>query len=210
MALHLQLDDDNNSTEKSNATMLNKQAANDENVPKTTPRSAALVYTCSCSHQERLVQQDEVHADSVRKSKHVRFSDILIRSYDVTCTGFINRGPGIGLDWFFTQCDAVPLDSYELRRQASRRPYEMLILGPRERIKVLTKMHGCEIQSLQRICSRNYRVTRSATTLAMPAPAQDNQHIISFIRSSLPSQNFATSSDASSQFQRLSSPRCHS
>ena len=163
--LYWQLDDHYNSNEKLNGNMRNEQAIHDENAPKTTPCSSAVL-SC-CSHRQ---EHEEVDVDCVRKVKNVGFSDILIRRYDITCTGFINDGPGIGLDWYFTQGDPLPLDSYEQSRP-TRRSYEMLILGPRERVKVLTKMHGCEIRSLQRICSRKIRITKRATTLSTPAQA---------------------------------------
>ena len=173
--------------------------------PETTPCSVS-----SSSHRCQVVVDVDSSTmqtpfPSVRKSKHVHFSDVLIRRYDLTCTGCVHEGPGIGLDWYFTQGDALPLDDYEQSRPA-RRPHEKLILGPRQRIKVLTKGHGCELQTLQRICSRKHRITRSATSLS---PPPQEPHTISCGRSSLSNKNVATSSVACS-IQIRHSPRGHS
>ena len=85
--------------------------------------------------------------------KHVHFSDVLVRRYDLTCTGYVNHGPAIGLDWSFTDVDAVSLDDFEQRRQP-RRPRKLLIVGPRQRAKVLITSNACDMEKIQRVCSR--------------------------------------------------------
>ena len=94
------------------------------------------------------------------KNKQVRFSNVLIRLHDVTCTGFVNHGPGIGLGWFFTDGEALSLEEYEKSRSAIR-PERELIMGPDQRKKVLMKGHGYELKDLHRICNTRVVARRS-------------------------------------------------
>jgi hypothetical protein len=96
--------------------------------------------------------------------KRVNFSDVLMRRYDLTCTGYVNHGPGIGLDWSFTDADTVSLEDFEQSR-SPRRPREQLIVGPRQRANVLMNSQACNKEQMQRICSRRIAPARSLSTL---------------------------------------------
>ena len=85
--------------------------------------------------------------------KRVRFSNVNIRRHDVTCTGFINQGPGIGLDWFWTDEDPKSLVAYEQSRPAARRSEKMLVLSARERKTLLLQKHEYDPSTLHRICN---------------------------------------------------------
>jgi hypothetical protein len=85
--------------------------------------------------------------------KQVRFSTVSVRKYDLTCIGLVNRGPGIGLDWFYGDEQTMRIEVHEFVRPR-RISQRHLIMRPAERTKLLVESHGFKIEDLRRSCSK--------------------------------------------------------
>lgn len=88
-------------------------------------------------------------------AKNVRFSDVLVRRYDLICTGLVNHGPGIGLGWSSTDDFPVSIEVYEQTRK-TRQPSNKLVLSALQRKRLLMENHGYRINDLHRLY--NHRV----------------------------------------------------
>ena len=133
-------------------------------------QAAVSPYTIPSPQVLSTAKDTPVHFEG--DSKCVNFSDVLMRRYDLTCIGYVNHGPGIGLDWSFTDANTISLDDFEQRR-SPRRPREQLIVGPRQRANVLMKSQVCDKKEMQRICSRRIVPTQSrSSVLSKTRPSQ--------------------------------------
>lgn len=107
----------------------------------------------------------------VQEKKQVRFSEVSIRSFDVTCTGIVALGPSIGLDWFYTDGDSQPLDAYEEARAPCRKQSsEDLKLSALQRKSLLMQKHGYSRKDIMLIFQK--RVHASRRWAAPPATSQ--------------------------------------
>ncbi|KAI2505743.1 hypothetical protein MHU86_8705 [Fragilaria crotonensis] len=84
------------------------------------------------------------------ETKNVCFSVVSVRLHDVLCTGLVNHGPGIGLDWFSTDDEPVSIKEYEQNRPM-RRTSKTLRLSALQRKRLLMEKHGYRINDLHRI-----------------------------------------------------------
>eukprot|EP00545_Synedropsis_sp_CCMP1620_P012556 CAMPEP_0119013048 /NCGR_PEP_ID=MMETSP1176-20130426/7777_1 /TAXON_ID=265551 /ORGANISM="Synedropsis recta cf, Strain CCMP1620" /LENGTH=177 /DNA_ID=CAMNT_0006966097 /DNA_START=80 /DNA_END=609 /DNA_ORIENTATION=+ len=122
--------------------------------------SKTIIQSIDVSNSEAEVAKGE-HSTSLFPSEHsnrgdtkqqVRFSDVSIRLFDVTCTGVVAQGPSIGLDWFYTDSDSSPLDYYEESRLPHRKqPEEGLKLTAFQRKTLLIQKHGYSRKDLMQV-----------------------------------------------------------
>ena len=100
--------------------------------------------------------------------RRVSFSDVAIREFDITFVRagqhMMQKGPGLSLDWFFTELPAESISDYEERRQTRRRSHDALLLGTNERRRRLIEDFGFSPAELDNACRRIFVRSISAPT----------------------------------------------
>lgn len=154
------------------------------------PLNSATVSDCSKKRTLRAhTTRFSVEENAGASKKHVKFSDISFRRFDVTCTGIVSCGPSIGLDWSYTD-DHGPqsLDIYEQARVPCRKQQgeKGLWLTALQRKKLLIQKHGYSPNDLMAVYQNRIGASRrwahpSNNNNAMVAPTPLKR------RSSLPS-----------------------
>jgi hypothetical protein len=114
---------------------------------------------CTICETRAINSDGDREIQSVQKSTHrqkkVRFSNVSIRTYDLVCIGLVNKGPGIGLDWFYSNEKCMRIEIHEFVRNR-RFPERQLIMSATERKKLLVEGHGYKIEDLRRSCASIY------------------------------------------------------